>query len=68
MGIDMITWSTDGRITDLKIINHPPKAINLGHRMMSEMLQKIKQNILATTHIIGYHFVIPRRDRGIQKL
>ena len=41
-GVDMITWSTDGRITDFIVMIRPLKAINLIHRMMGEMLQKVK--------------------------
>jgi ketosteroid isomerase-like protein len=41
-GVDMITWGADGRITDFKVMIRPLKAINLVHRMMGEMLQKIK--------------------------
>ena len=41
-GVDMITWGADGRITEFKVMVRPLKAINLIHRMMGEMLQKIK--------------------------
>jgi ketosteroid isomerase-like protein len=41
-GVDMITWGTDDRITEFKVMVRPLKAINLIHRMMGEMLQKIK--------------------------
>jgi len=41
-GVDMISWGTDGRITDFKVMVRPLKAINLIHRMMGEMLQKVK--------------------------
>jgi ketosteroid isomerase-like protein len=41
-GVDMITWGKDGRITDFKVMIRPLKAINLIHRMMGEMLQKVK--------------------------
>ena len=41
-GVDMITWGADGRITDFKVMIRPLKAINLIHRMMGEMLQKVK--------------------------
>ena len=41
-GVDMITWGTDGKITEFKVMVRPLKAINLIHRMMGEMLQKIK--------------------------
>jgi ketosteroid isomerase-like protein len=41
-GVDMINWGADGRITDFKVMIRPLKAVNLVHRMMGEMLQKIK--------------------------
>ena len=41
-GVDMITWGADGRITEFKVMVRPLKAINLIHRMMGEMLEKIK--------------------------
>jgi hypothetical protein len=41
-GVDMITWGADGRITEFKVMLRPLKAINQVHRMMGEMLQKIK--------------------------
>lgn len=41
-GVDMISWREDGRIIDFKVMLRPLKAINLIHRMMGEMLQKMK--------------------------
>ena len=41
-GVGMITCGADGRITEFKVMIRPLKAINLVHRMMGEMLQKIK--------------------------
>jgi len=41
-GVDMITWDEEGRINDFKVMIRPLKAINLVHRMMGEMLQKLK--------------------------
>jgi hypothetical protein len=41
-GVDMITWNEDGRIIDFKVMLRPLKAVNLVHKMMGEMLQKIK--------------------------
>ena len=41
-GVDMITWDTDGRIIDFKVMLRPLKAVNMVHRMMGEMLQKLK--------------------------
>jgi len=41
-GVDMITWGEDGRITDFKVMMRPLKAVNLVHKMMGDMLQKMK--------------------------
>ena len=41
-GVDMITWGVDGKITEFKVMLRPLKAINLIHKMMGEMLQKMK--------------------------
>jgi len=41
-GVDMITWGADGRITEFKVMIRPLKAINLIHKMMGGMLEKIK--------------------------
>jgi hypothetical protein len=41
-GVDMITWGADGRITEFRVMNRPLKAINLIHKIMGEMLEKIK--------------------------
>ena len=41
-GVDMITWKADGWITEFKVMVRPLKAINLIHKMMGEMLEKIK--------------------------
>lgn len=41
-GVDMITWGEDGKITDFKVMIRPLKAVNMVHKMMGEMLQKIK--------------------------
>jgi len=40
-GVDMIAWGEDGRITDFKVMIRPLKAINLVHKMMGDMLEKI---------------------------
>ena len=37
-GVDMITWSDDGRIVDFKVMLRPLKAINLIHQKMAQML------------------------------
>lgn len=41
-GVDMITWGEDGRIIDFKVMLRPLKAVNLVHKMMGDMLQKMK--------------------------
>jgi hypothetical protein len=40
-GVDMIHWNDDGRIDDFKVMVRPLKAINLLHRMMGQMLEKL---------------------------
>ena len=37
-GIDMISWNSDGKITDFKVMIRPLKAINLIHQKMGEIL------------------------------
>ena len=39
-GVDIITFSEDGRITHFKVMVRPLKAINLLHRLMGEQLMK----------------------------
>ena len=41
-GVDMITWGEDGRITEFKVMIRPLKAIQIIHKMMGEMLEKLK--------------------------
>ena len=41
-GVDMIRWNAEGRIVDVKVMLRPLKAINTVHRLMGEMLQKVK--------------------------
>lgn len=41
-GVDMMIWNEDGKITDFKVMIRPLKAVNLVHKMMGDMLQKIK--------------------------
>jgi len=38
-GVDMITWSDDGRIVDFKVMLRPLKAINLIHQKMAQLLE-----------------------------
>ena len=40
-GVDMIRWNEDGKIIDFKVMVRPLKAINLLHRLMGEMLEKM---------------------------
>src|SRR5258706_1428440 len=39
-GVDIITFSDDGRITHFKVMVRPLKAINLLHRLMGEQLMR----------------------------
>ena len=39
-GVDIITFSEDGRITHFKVMVRPLKAINLVHRLMGEQLAR----------------------------
>ena len=40
-GVDMISWNEKGEIVSFKVMLRPLKAINLIHKMMGEMLQKV---------------------------
>ncbi|MCJ9429176.1 nuclear transport factor 2 family protein [Kordiimonas marina] len=42
-GIDMITWNTDGKITDFKVMVRPLKAVNKLHEMMAAMLAQFQK-------------------------
>ncbi len=39
-GVDIITFSDDGKITHFKVMVRPLKGINLLHRLMGEQLAK----------------------------
>jgi hypothetical protein len=41
-GVDMITWDAEGKITDFKVMVRPLKAVNMIHKKMGEMLEKLK--------------------------
>ena len=41
-GVDMIRWNDEGQIIDFKVMIRPLKAVNLVHRMMGQMLQRMK--------------------------
>ena len=38
-GVDMLTWNTEGRIVEFKVMLRPLKAVNLIHQKMATMLQ-----------------------------
>lgn len=42
-GIDMITCDDDGKIIEFRVLIRPLQAINLVHKQMGEMLDKLKQ-------------------------
>jgi SnoaL-like domain len=41
-GVDIITFSDDGRVTHFKVMVRPLKAVNLVHRLMGEQLAMTK--------------------------
>lgn len=41
-GVDIITFSDDGRITHFKVMVRPLKAVNLLHRLMGEQLMRLQ--------------------------
>lgn len=41
-GIDMITCNDSGKITEFKVMIRPLQAINLVHKQMGEMLERMK--------------------------
>lgn len=41
-GVDMMSWNEKGEIISFKVMLRPLKAINLIHKMMGEMLEKVK--------------------------
>ena len=42
-GIDMITCNEAGKITEFKVMIRPLQAVNLVHKQMGEMLERMKQ-------------------------
>jgi hypothetical protein len=40
-GVDIITWNSDQKITEFKVMLRPLKAVNLVHQLMASMLQKM---------------------------
>jgi hypothetical protein len=43
-GVDMISWNSDDKITDFKVMVRPLKAINAVHQAMGEALLKMKNS------------------------
>ena len=41
-GVDMISWNSDNKITDFKVMIRPLKAIGAVHKVMGEALMKMK--------------------------
>jgi len=41
-GVDMIRWNERGQIVDFKVMVRPLKAIQLMHRRMAELLERMK--------------------------
>ncbi len=46
-GIDMITCDDDGKITEFRVMIRPLQAINLVHRQMGEMLERLATSATA---------------------
>ena len=42
-GVDMISWNSDDKITDFKVMIRPLKGINAVHQAMGEALMKMKK-------------------------
>jgi len=42
-GIDMITCNDEGKIVEFKVMIRPLQAINLIHKQMARMLEKMKE-------------------------
>ena len=42
IGIDLITWNDENKITEFKVLVRPLQAVNTLHQMMGEMLDKLK--------------------------
>ena len=41
-GVDMISWNSDNKITDFKVMIRPLKGVNAVHQLMGEALMKMK--------------------------
>ncbi len=42
-GVDMISWNSDNKITDFKVMVRPLKAVNAVHQIMGEALMKMNK-------------------------
>ena len=43
-GVDMISWNSDNKITDFKVMIRPLKAVNAVHQIMGEALMKMNKS------------------------
>tara|TARA_Y100001970_G_scaffold41789_1_gene51896 strand:+ start:6669 stop:7100 length:432 start_codon:yes stop_codon:yes gene_type:complete len=41
-GVDLISWNSEGKITEFKVLIRPLQAVNMLHQMMGKMLDKLK--------------------------
>ena len=44
-GVDMISWNSENKITDFKVMIRPLKAVNAVHKIMGEALSKMNMPI-----------------------
>ncbi len=42
-GVDLITWNEDNLITEFRVLVRPLQAVNMLHKMMGEMLEKMNK-------------------------
>ena len=42
-GIDLITWNEENKITEFKVLIRPLQAVNMLHKMMGSMLEKLNK-------------------------
>jgi hypothetical protein len=42
-GIDLITWNEENLITEFRVLVRPLQAVNMLHKMMGEMLEKMNK-------------------------
>ena len=43
-GVDMITWNSDNKVTDFKVMIRPLKGVNAVHQVMGAALMKMKKS------------------------